>query len=158
MPKFAFQLDGVLRQRKYFEQQKQREHAERQAVLTQMEGELRHLNEQVQVTNEEVRRNHLTGTLDMNFLAAHRRFLIAMQRQALGLVQKMAQAKQRVEESRKELTEAAKQRKVIEKLREKHFERWHAALKHRELSEQDEIGMQLSYWNMSESEDAEAAT
>jgi flagellar protein FliJ len=157
MPKFVFQLDGVLRQRKYVEQQKQREHAERQAVLTQMEIELRQLNEQVQVTNDQVRQNHLTGTLDMNFLAAHRRFLIAMQRQALGLVQKMAQAKQRVEEARVELAEAAKQRKVIEKLRERHFERWRAALRHRELTEQDEIGMQLSYWNIAAADDAEAA-
>jgi len=158
MPKFVFQLDGVLRQRKFVEQQKQREHAERQAVLVKMEGELRGLNEQVQLTNDQVRQNHLTGTLDMNFLAAHRRFLIAMQRQALALVQKMAQQKQKVEEARIELAEAAKQRKVIEKLREKHFERWRAALKHRELTEQDEIGMQLSYWNMTEAEDAEAAT
>ncbi|HTL28393.1 MAG TPA: flagellar export protein FliJ [Tepidisphaeraceae bacterium] len=158
MPKFVFQLDGVLRQRKYVEQQKQREFAERQAVLTQMEGELKGLNEQVQITNDDVRRNHLTGTLDMNFLAAHRRFLIAIQRQALSLVQKMAQAKQRVEEARKELAEAAKQRKVIEKLREKHFERWRAALKHRELTEQDEIGMQLSYWNIADGKDAEAIT
>lgn len=158
MPKFVFQLDGVLRQRKYVEQQKQRVYAERQALLTQMEIELRQLNEQVQVTNEQVRQNHLTGTLDMGFLAAHRRFLIAMQRQALGLVQKMAQAKQRVEEARLELAEAAKHRKVIEKLREKHFDRWRAALKNRELTEQDEIGMQLSYWNITEAEDPEAAT
>jgi flagellar FliJ protein len=70
----------------------------------------------------------------------------------------MAQQKQKVEEARIELAEAAKQRKVIEKLREKHFERWRAALKHRELTEQDEIGMQLSYWNIASAEDAEAAT
>jgi flagellar export protein FliJ len=94
----------------------------------------------------------------MNFLAAHRRYLIAMQRQALSVVQKMAQQQHRVEESRKELAEAAKQRKVIEKLREKHFERWRAALKHRELTEQDEIGMQLSYWNIADGESAAEAT
>jgi flagellar FliJ protein len=158
MPKFVFQLDGVLRQRKFVEQQKQREHAERQAVLVKMEAELRGLNEQVQLTNDQVRQNHLVGMLDMNFLAAHRRFLIAMQRQALALVQKMAQQKQKVEEARIDLAEAAKQRKVIEKLREKHFERWRAALAHRELTEQDEIGMQLSYWNSIDAEDAEAAT
>jgi flagellar FliJ protein len=81
-----------------------------------------------------------------------------MQRQALALVQKMAQQKQKVEEARIDLAEAAKQRKVIEKLREKHFERWRAALAHRELTEQDEIGMQLSYWNSIDAEDAEAAT
>jgi hypothetical protein len=32
-------------------------------------------------------------------------------------------------------------------LRERHRERWVAALAKRELSETDEIGMQLSYWH-----------
>jgi len=47
-------------------------------------------------------------------------------------------------------TEAAKQRKVIEKLREKQFARWREELAKREQAEMDEIGMQLAYQNLLE--------
>ena len=156
MPKFVFQLDGLLRQRKNAEQEKLRVLALRQSHLTELQNELRQINENVQVTNDDVRRNHLTGTLDLNFLAAHRRFMIGMQRQALSLVQKLALAQRQVEDAQKELAQAAKARKSIEKLREKHRERWMQRLSRRELTEQDEIGMQLSYWTTRE--DAEAAS
>jgi flagellar protein FliJ len=156
MPRFVFQLDGLLRQRKNVEQEKQRQLALRQAHLTELQNELRRVNEQVQVTNDDVRRNHLTGRLDLGFLAAHRRFMISMQREALNVVQKLALSQRQVEEAQKELAQAAKARKSIEKLREKHRERWMQRLSRRELSEQDELGMQLSYWTMRE--DAEASS
>jgi flagellar protein FliJ len=156
MPRFVFQLDGLLRQRKNVEQEKQRQLALRQAHLTELQNELRRVNEQVQVTNDDVWRNHLTGRLDLGFLAAHRRFMISMQREALNVVQKLALSQRQVEEAQKELAQAAKARKSIEKLREKHRERWMQRLSRRELSEQDELGMQLSYWTMRE--DAEASS
>ena len=108
------------------------------------ESELRRLNESVQETNDDLRRNHLTGVLDMSFLSAHRRFMNAMHRQSIGIQQKLAQARQRVIEAHTVLAEAAKQRKVMEKLREKHYERWRAELAAKEFRELDEIGVQLA--------------
>ena len=158
MPKFVFQLDGVLRQRKHLEQQRQRELAAVQSQMAQFQQELKALNEQAQGATADLRQNHLTGRLDMNFLAAHRRFMLATQRRALTLMQRMALVQRQVEEAQRNLADAAKQRKVIEKLREKHRERWVAALSKRELSEQDEIGMQLSYWHSLQGEGATAAS
>ena len=156
MPKFVFQLEGLLRQRKNVEQEKMRALAHKQAALNELQDELRRINESVQVTNDDVRRNHLIGTLDMNFLAAHRRFMIGMQRQALSTVQRMALAQRQVEEAQKELATAAKNRKAVEKLREKHHQRWLETLRRRELSEMDEIGMRLSYYAMAEDQEAPA--
>jgi flagellar export protein FliJ len=45
------------------------------------------------------------------------------------------------------LAEAAKQRKIIEKLKEKSFERWRAEQARKEMMEADEIAMQMSYRN-----------
>ena len=42
------------------------------------------------------------------------------------------------------------QRKVMEKLRERQYQRWRAELSRRELAEMDEIGMQLAYQNLSQ--------
>jgi flagellar export protein FliJ len=80
----------------------------------------------------------------MNFLSAHRRFTNAMFRKSASIQQKIAQAKQKVTEARTILAEAAKQRKVMEKLREKHYERWRAELAAKEFRELDEIGVQLA--------------
>jgi flagellar export protein FliJ len=86
----------------------------------------------------------------MQFLAAHRRFLVGMQRQAVGIAQKMALVQRAVDDARAALAEAARQRKVIEKLREKQLQRWRADIERRELAQLDEIGMQLAYQNLTD--------
>jgi flagellar FliJ protein len=149
MAKFVFKLAALLRQRKREEQECQRLLAEQAAVVNAAEEAVRRINESVQAGHEDVRR-HLMGKLDMGFLTAHRRFMIATQRQAADLVQKVAIAKKLLEEARVKLTEAAKRRKAIEKLREKQFERWTADQARRETALSDEIGSQLAYHNMLE--------
>jgi flagellar FliJ protein len=148
MPKFQFNLEGVLRQRKHIEQEKQRVLAEKQTQLVEIQNALRQLEETVRSTNDDVRQNRLVGRLDMNFIAAHRRFLNGMQRQGLELAQRIVLAQRAVDEARAQLAEAAKQRKIIEKLREKQFMRWRENLARREQAEMDEIGMQLAYQNL----------
>jgi flagellar FliJ protein len=152
VPKFVFNLEGVLRQRKHVEQERQRELALRLKVLADAESELRRLRDSVQQSNDDLRQNHLTGPLDMSFLAAHRRFLLATQRQAGAIGQRIATAQQQVDEARKRLAEAAMQRKVIERLREKHYERWRAEQGRKESAELDEIGTQISYRNLADAE------
>jgi len=150
MPKFAFKLEGVLRQRKHVEQEKQRDLAVKQTQLVELQNALHSMQQTVASTNDDVRKNRLTGKLDMAFLAAHRRFLIGMQRQAMGVMQRIALAQRTVDEARAPLAEAAKQRKIVEKLREQQFERWKADQAKRELAQLDEIGMQLAYQNLTD--------
>ena len=147
MAKFVFKFDGVLRQREHVETQRQRELAVVQQEMTRLQTELRQLNESVQGSTDDLRNNHLTGRLDMNFLAAHRRFMLAMQRKAMGLVQQIAAVQKRVDVAQAALAEAAKQRKIMEKLKEKSFERWRAHLARKEMMETDEISMQIGYRN-----------
>src|SRR3954451_12447200 len=144
MPRFAFKIEGVIRQRKLVEQEKMRAVATCLKHQSDCEAELSRLHDNVRRITDDLRQNHLTGVLDMGFLAAHRRYMIAMQRQAMGIAQKIAVAQQRVTEARLALAEAAKQRKVMEKLREKHQERWRAEQAAKEFRELDEIGVQLA--------------
>ena len=148
MARFVFNLEGVLQQRKHIEQERQRELAAKQSALVELQHVLQNLEQSVASTNEDVRKNRLTGRLDMPFLAAHRRFLVGMQKQALGIMQRITLAQRAVDEARAHLAEAAKQRKIIEKLREQQFERWKAEQAKRELAQLDEIGMQLAYQNL----------
>ena len=147
MAKFVFKLEGVLRQRKHVEEQRQRELAVIRGEMAQLEAELNALNAQVTAASIDVRDNRLIGKLDMSFLAAHRRFLLAMQRRGLTMMQKMALVQRQIEEAQANLAEAAKQRKIIEKLREKQHQRWLEESSRKEQALMDEISMQMSFRN-----------
>src|SRR4051812_30074101 len=100
MARFVFRLESVLRQRKRAEQEAQRELAHRQAALVELQNDLQALDAGLRKASDDVRDNHLTGTLDLNYLASHRRFVNAMQRQGMNLVQKIAGAQRTVDEAR----------------------------------------------------------
>ena len=147
MAKFTFNLDGVLRQREHVEQERQRDFAIVQKELTQLQAELRELDGVQQAATEDLRNNRLVGHVDLSFLAAHRRFMFAMQRKGMGIVQRIALAQRKVDEARAALAEAAKARKAIEKLRDNRLEQWRLAESKKEADALDEAGMQLSYYH-----------
>ena len=144
MPKFVFNLEPVLRHRLHVEQERQRELAAAQAEMTRLQRELKSLNDALQASSSEMKAGHLTGTLDVNYLAAHRRYTVAMQRAGQVIVQDMARQQRKVDEAQRLFSEAAKERKVLEKLRERQREGWEAEVRRKELAELDEVGMQLA--------------
>jgi len=144
MPKFVFQFDAVLRQRLLAEQERQRDLAVLQAEMVRLQNELKALNDSIQASAADLKDNRLTGPIDVGFLAAHRRYSMAMQRKGMQLVQDMARQQRKVDDAQRLLAEAAKDRKVMEKLREKQYERWRTEQAGKELAATDEVGMQLA--------------
>lgn len=145
MAKFTFQLDGVLRHRTNIEHQRKRELAVIQTQMTALDAELRALDASVQNSVTDLRTNRLVGRIDLAFLSAHRRYAFAMQRKAMGIVEKMGAVKIQVDAAKRNLAEASKQRKILEKLRERLYARWREAIERRDVAEMDEIAMQLSH-------------
>ncbi|MGA3067691.1 MAG: flagellar export protein FliJ [Tepidisphaeraceae bacterium] len=143
MPKFEFQLDGVLRQRKNAEQQRQRELAVIQSQMNEFREQMRQLDLSVRDIEKDMRENRLIGRIDLTYLAAHRRFAFSMQRKALALAERMAAVQLKINEAQKNLNEAVKARKAMEKLREKQFDRWREALARHETLELDEVTIQM---------------
>jgi len=152
MARFIFKLEAVLRQRKQIEQQKMRDLAIRQQAVVALQEDLQKLNGQAQTAMTDLRDNRLIGSINLSFLSAHRRFIMAMGRQAMGIAHKIAQGQKLVDEARLILAEAAKNRKAIEKLREKQQEIWQREQTYKESMELDEIGMKLAYGNFTEDE------
>ena len=152
MARFTFKLQAVLHHRELIEREKQRELAKVQGQMVLLQEELRSLNQQMQETTQELVRDHLIGKLDLSYLAAHRRYVAATQRRAMELVQKMALVQRQVDEARAALAEAAKQCKIMEKLREKQMERWQQDQFRHEMAELDEIGTQLAFRQGQEAE------
>ncbi len=154
MAQFTFKLQGVLEHREHLEHEQQRAVARLQADMALLQNQLTALDQEVRQATTDVRDHHLTGRLNMSFLSAHRRFLISMQKRAMTIVQAMAQLQIKLDEARKLLQAAAVQRKIMEKLKEKQQSRWRAAIDLKELAQQDEITMQLSYANYVEDGEA----
>lgn len=143
MAQFVFHLESVLRHRKNIEREKQRALAEVQAQLVPLRAQLDALDNAVRKSVEDIRQHRLTGVLDLNFLAAHRRFLNSSHKQAIELAQAIAKIQIRVDLARRDLATAAMERKIIEKLKEKQFERWRTKQSAAELSMLDEVAMQM---------------
>jgi len=144
MARFLFHLDGLLRHRKNQERQRQRDLAVIAAEMSLLEEELAAMNGTVATTLEDLRNNRLVGKIDVQFLAAHRRYVLSVQRKTASIAQKMALVQKRIDDARLELTEAARQRKMLEKLREKHHQSWLSQQNHREFLEADDIGTRLA--------------
>lgn len=140
---FRFKLASVLRHRGAIEKEKQRDYALALAKVQDLETQLKALNQSMQETNDDVRNNRLTGRLDINFITAHRRFLLGVRRKAIDLATKIAAAQREAEAARQVMAEAAKQRMVLEKLKEKQEQRWKEEISRKEAAALDEVGMQL---------------
>ena len=152
MAQFKFQLEGVLEHRERIEKERQRELAVSLTEMSRLDGELVGLNREIQQSTADVREHHLVGRLDMNYLAAHRRYMIGMQRRVLAAAQKIAAQQQLVDNARRALAEASKQKKMLEKLREKQHRRWNETQARQEAGALDELTTQLSFRQLAEVE------
>jgi flagellar FliJ protein len=151
MAKFVFKLEGVLQHRQNIERQRQRDLAIAQSQVTAMEDQLRALDAEVKSVNDDVRTNHLTGPIRPDFLIAHRRFQAAAQRQAMAIAEKLAAAQIKRDSARRALAEAARDHKVLERLKEKQHEAWQADLSRKEAAANDEIAVQMTFRQLEES-------
>jgi flagellar FliJ protein len=145
MASFVFQLQTVLQHRERVEHDRQRELAAATAGHAAVAGEIRRLDEAVKAALADLRGNHLVGVVNLPFLTAHRRFMLSMQRQGVQLMGKLQQEQMKVAAAQALLAEATKDRKIMEKLRERQLERWKAAANARERADADEVAMQMSF-------------
>jgi len=152
MAAFVFKLDAVLHHRERVEKDRYRNFAVVEGEMKRLEGELNALNQELQGNSADVRDNHLIGRLDLRYLAAHRRYMLGMQRKVHGLAQKMTQQQKLVDDARQALLEASKQRKILDKLRERQNQRWNEAQARRETSELDEVVAQMSFRRIEQAE------
>ena len=138
---FKFRLDPLLRIRRHAEE-------ERKGALAQVQGKLNEQTERARrydamITQEHhsLRDGSLVGTLDPRRLAHHRRYVNSMMR---GLVQTLCEragTQKDADQARQQLVEAVKQRKVLEKLRERRQADWRSQQDRIERADLDEMGI-----------------
>ena len=144
MPKFRFRLEVVLRHREQIEKEKQRKLA---AIGQRKQALLRQIHETRDRITEENRRlgaRELTGRLDMQYIAVERRFVGNLHLRIALAMEKVREIEKEYSAARTELLQAATDRKVIDKLREKHWSAWRLDQDRKEAALTDEIGVQLA--------------
>ncbi len=136
MPKFKFALAPVLNHRKRIEDEKQRIFAERRRELQAAEDELARLNAEFKRYSLALREDHASlSSEELRWHYAHLEYLDRCMTMQLGIV---AQRRTAVERSRADLAAASKERKVMEKLKDRRYEEHRALEAAREQRDLDD--------------------
>jgi flagellar FliJ protein len=121
MRRFVFSLQKVLEYRQRLEEQAIRAFAEAQAQLMHEQAVLHKLL----IEREEcLRRSHRRQHLSVELLAVEQTYLSALEERIEQQRQRVAEAEKVLEEKRQALIEAQRERKTLERLREKQYEEW----------------------------------
>ncbi len=118
--RFRFPLQPVLEHRKRIEDEKQQLVAERKRALEISERELQRFNDQFRSSSDRLRNDHreFSGE-ELRLHYAHLQFL---DRAITAQIRVVAERRVAVDRARADLLEATKERKVVEKLRERRHE------------------------------------
>lgn len=144
MARFEFKLDALLTHRQQIEKEKQRRVAIIQQEIQGLARQVQDARARIASENRTLGVKELSGRLDMQYISNEKRFVGNLQVKIILTLQKIAGLEQKLAGARAELLAAARDRKVIEKLREKQFARWRAEQDRKEAAAMDEIGTQLS--------------
>jgi len=142
MKKFKFRLEPVLKLRQQQEDAKKRVvGALLQDIYTEQQRALE-LAAALREEGEELKRQYQSGQVDLEWIGHYFRYAHQVQ-QAIGQrVNNVTVIQKRLNEARNELVHAARQRRILSKLKEKRRQRYMARLRRLEAIEQDEIGTQ----------------
>jgi flagellar FliJ protein len=148
-PKFIFRLEPLLDIRKQAEKDKQLAMAKVQQRINALIKAIQDAQAIIAGQNKQLAAEKLTGTLDLAYIAHQKRYVHTLNVHIAQNLQKIQGEQQNLAAARKELLEASRERKIIEKLREKQHQRWLADQARIESAAIDEIGTQLALRHMS---------
>ena len=120
MKKFVFTLQPVLDQRQRVEDEKQQIVAQRKRSLDEAEGELKRLNAEFRQSSERLRSAHRELTDEE--LRLHYAHLSFLDRTIVAQIQVVAERRVALDRARADLLAASKERKVVEKLKDRRRE------------------------------------
>lgn len=129
MKKFKFELEDVLKLRKFEQEQAQIELGKAVAVETEIQNKLDEIAKQQLLVKQSI-----SGSKDFSVIAQSNKFFNMLKLQTESLLEDMAKAKLVTEEKRALFMEALQKTESLTKLKEKQLELYHKA---EDLEEED---------------------
>ena len=117
MKKFKFPLQPVLDQRRRAEEEQQQIVAQRKRAVDEAEAELKRLNDDFRASSDRLRSEH--KDLDAEKLRLHYAHLQFLDRTIVSQIQVVAERRVALDRARADLLAASKERKVVEKLKDR---------------------------------------
>jgi len=145
MKKFSFRLQPVLKLREQQEEQKKRAVGILQNEIAEQQRQALAMAQMVKEQGQILKHNFSQGKVDVNWISYYQCYVSNMQRNIAEKINNVAQVQKKLIKARAELAEAAKQTKIIEKLKEKRKQRYDKQLQRRETLEQDELANNMFY-------------
>lgn len=140
MKKFAFKLQGVLEHRLAIEEEKKRAFAEVLALVEAKQRQLDGIYGLLAAEREQLAGKTI-GELDVEKLLAHRRYVGSLELRLGQLHGELHKRQQLLEIRRKALVEASRDRKALEKLKERQLEQWVVETRRLEQKALDEVAL-----------------
>jgi len=136
--RFRFRLDTMLKIRRQREDQHKRIVAERIRQITQVREQIAAIERQIQEEIEAIRTGQGARTIDIQQLMRHRHWLGHLNKGGLEAESRLRFLEARLAQERAVLAEAVKQRRILEKLKERQWERYRKEEDRSEIRESDE--------------------
>lgn len=138
MAAFRFHLEPVLRQRRRAEDQRQQELATLQRQVIELESQLRSMQQSISEDKRGMA-EALTNRVDVRRIRQHGLHVNQTTQRAQQIAVELAGLRQRFDQARQALLEARRQRKAVEHLKQRRYDRFLAQQKKQEAAEIDEI-------------------
>ncbi len=142
--------------RKEAEKEKQRKVGRIMQEESEIMAKIRGMEQTIRDQTRFLATQKLTGTLDLTYITQGKVYVGNLNLRIIQAVQQLAAVKQRLKLAQAELLDAARAKKVLEKLKEKQYRRWQEDLARKEAAFMDEIGTQLALRRMNEESEIEA--
>lgn len=143
MKKFTFKLEALLKIRKRNEEQAQTKLTQERSKLKDLQMELFDLENFKADAEEEFERKRQSGRVFIDDFLLYNDYLNEMQKRIEVQIQKIINQENAVKLALKELEEAMKKRKAVEKLKEKRLEQYHIEMIAQEQIFLDEISLSI---------------
>ncbi len=140
MKKYRFRLEPLLNVRKHVEKQRQKELA---SAVLQVGFQKAHLDNLAakRVETTESQRQIQGGKLSVYQLQTYSRYFVLLKKETLAGQELLRGFERDADNKRRKLIEAAKQRKIYEKLKETQQTKFYKTFSDAEKKEADEIGL-----------------
>lgn len=148
MKKFRFRLERILQLKTHAEKEKQKIFGMAVRKVVDQESELKALDN-IRTDTQNNQRRRLSGGLDIPMMSSYSRYYLLLKKKELGGLELLKAYKKDQEEKRRELVEAAREKKTFEKLKENKFDSYRKDVELNLQKEQDEIASQMLAYSKS---------
>jgi len=143
MKKFRYRLKGLLRLRQQEEDQRKRKVGMLQTVIQEQQNRVLEMAAKLRKEGDSLRQQYQTGKVDLEWVSHYRCYVSQTQQAINRRIVEVTNIQKQLLAARRNLTEAAKKRRILEKLREKQKERFNSQLHRFERIEEDEISTRM---------------